>query len=255
MTDDRQLKENITKVWDTAFSDYDDCYAHGIKSAGEKAAWLTFLHSVFGPEALDVLDVGAGTGIISLLLAELGHRVKGIDLSKNMLSVAERKARIGGFDSVRFAIGDAEDTGEAAESYDVVTNRHLVWTLPHPEKAIAEWRRALKPGGRLIIMEGNWNFPSFGDRAQIFAGKCLLSLQERQNAFTHRGDYDAETKKALPMLRRENAEALASMVEAAGFRVQVLPLTDVDRAEKDAMPLARRLMNPYRRIAVIGTKV
>ena len=75
------------------------------------------------------------TGFVSLLLAELGHTCKGVDLSENMLSKAKEKAEKAGFHDVTFAIGDAEDTKEPADQYDVVINRHLVWTLPHPEKA------------------------------------------------------------------------------------------------------------------------
>ena len=89
---DKTIKKNITKLWNQAYINYDDCYAHGLKSEGEKKEWLRFLRKVIGKQTCSILDVGAGTGFVSLLLAELGHTCKGVDLSENMLSKAKEKA-------------------------------------------------------------------------------------------------------------------------------------------------------------------
>ena len=257
MLDDKHIKEEIAGNWDRASETYDDCYAHGIKSEAETREWLRLLDQLVeqGEIPRQVLDVGAGTGIITLLLARLGHRCKGLDLSENMLAVARHKAEAAGLDNVTFAVGDAEDTGEASGSYDVVINRHLVWTLPHPEQAIAEWKRVLKPGGKLIVLEGNWHYNRLPDRISMFFGRCLLSLQERRNAFSHQGDYGEELKASLPMLQSRNARRLAQMLREAGFAsVEVLPMTRVDRAEKAAMPLGYRLLNPHKRMAFVAVK-
>lgn len=251
---DKTIKSNITGLWNKAYANYDECYAHGLKSEGEKKEWIRFLKSVVPKNCEKILDVGAGTGFVSLLLAELGYNCKGLDLSENMLSRAKVKAKKAGFFNVQFVIGDAEDTKEEDNVYDVVINRHLVWTLPHPEKAIAEWKRVLKPGGTLIIMEGNWHYNRISDRIQVFLGKCLISLQEHKNAFANSGDYDKLTKKELPMLNSKNAKRLAEMVREAGLSVTVIPMRNVDRAEKRAMPLRYKLLNPHKRIAVIGIK-
>lgn len=255
MLDDQNIKTEIAENWNRASETYDACYAHGIQSEAETREWLALLDRLIEKKPSDVLDVGAGTGVISLLLARQGHRCKGLDLSEKMLAVARSKAEAAGYDNVTFATGDAEDTGEDSNRYDVVINRHLVWTLPHPEQAIAEWKRVLKPGGRLIILEGNWHYNRLPDRISVFFGRCLLSLQERRNAFSHQGDYGAELKKSLPMLQSQNARRLAQMVAGAGFAsVDIQPLTAVDRAEKAAMPLGYRLLNPHKRMAFIAVK-
>lgn len=251
---DKSVKQNITRLWNKAYVNYDECYAHGLKSEGERQEWLKFLSKVIEKQPLNILDVGAGTGFVSLLLAELGHTCKGIDLSENMLSKAKEKAEKAGFQNVNFVIGDTENTKEPEGLYDVVINRHLVWTLPHPEKAIREWKRVLKPGGRLVIMEGNWHYNRLSDRIQVFLGKCLITIVEHRNAFSNDGDYDKKTKENLPMLKSKNAKRLAEMVQNAGLKVTVIPMTDVDRAEKRAMPLRYRLLNPHKRITVIGVK-
>ena len=205
---------------------------------------------------MNVAVVGCGA-ISDIYLENMIHRFDNLNViacCANHPEHAKEKAEKAGFHNVTFAIGDAEDTKEPAEQYDIVINRHLVWTLPHPEKAIKEWKRVLKPGGRLVIMEGNWHYNRLSDRIQVFFGKCLITLVEHRNAFSNDGDYDKDTKEELPMMKSRNAKRLSRMVQDAGMKVTVLPMTEVDRAEKKAMPLRYRLLNPHKRITVIGVK-
>ena len=94
-----------------------------------------------------MLDAGCGTGILSLELAGRGHRVTGIDYAPEMLALAKEKANAAGA-AIRFEHADAEALPFAPASFDLVITRHVLWTLPHPEAAIIEWTRVLRPGGR-----------------------------------------------------------------------------------------------------------
>jgi ubiquinone/menaquinone biosynthesis C-methylase UbiE len=60
---------------------------------------------------------------------------------------AERQA------TIRFEQADAEQLPFAAASFDIAVSRHLLWTLPNPERAMDEWIRVLRPGGRLIVVD------------------------------------------------------------------------------------------------------
>ena len=60
---------------------------------------------------------------------------------------AERQA------TIRYEEADAEQLPFAAGSFDMAVSRHLLWTLPHPERAMDEWIRVLRPGARLIIVD------------------------------------------------------------------------------------------------------
>src|SRR5206468_6300757 len=56
--------------------------------------------------------------------------------------------------AVRFEPADAEHLPYPDGSFDLVISRHVLWTLPHPEEALDEWLRVLRPGGRLAIIDG-----------------------------------------------------------------------------------------------------
>src|SRR5207237_10912279 len=114
------------------------------------------------PTTLDALDVGCGTGFLSLELAGRGHRVTGIDFAPQMLAEARKKATAQRL-AVRFEEGDAEQLPFAAGSFDLVMTRHVLWTLPHPEPAVDEWIRVLRPGGRLAVMDSQCH-PSVVER-------------------------------------------------------------------------------------------
>ena len=102
-----------------------------------------------------VLDIGTGTGQLAVYLARGGFEVTGIDIAENMVTRAKEYAESQGLD-IDFRTGDAEDLAFGNNTFDAIVSRNTLWTLPHPEKALREWRRVLKPGGLLMISDGQW---------------------------------------------------------------------------------------------------
>jgi len=103
------------------------------------------------------IDVCCGTGDLALLLA--GYvgprgRVVGIDFSEEMLRVARRKTAAAGLAiSVGFALGDAESLALPDAAFDGATMGFGIRNTVHPEAALREIHRVLRPGGRLAILE------------------------------------------------------------------------------------------------------
>src|SRR6185312_10755327 len=81
-----------------------------------------------------------------------GHRVSAVDAAEAMLAVARGKARQAGL-TIDFRLADAAELPFAAASFDLVIQRHVLWTLPDPAAALAAWARVLRPGGRLVLIE------------------------------------------------------------------------------------------------------
>src|SRR5690606_2717550 len=99
-----------------------------------------------------------GTGSLSLLAAEQGHRVTGVDRSPAMVGLAREK--LAGRDAV-FLQGDAAAPPVGEQRFDVVLVRHVLWTLPEPGRVLRHWRGLLRRGrgparpvGRLVRGEG-----------------------------------------------------------------------------------------------------
>ena len=114
---------------------------------------------------LRVLEVGTGPGFFAILLRELGLDVTAIDLTPAMLAEAKENAgHLAGL--ISFMEMNAEALSFEDASFDAVISRNLTWNLPHPEEALAEWTRVLKPGGLLLNFDANWYAYLFDTSAQ-----------------------------------------------------------------------------------------
>ncbi len=153
--DNTGVKTLVKRHWGGRAATFDDRPNHGLHSAAQRQAWQNLITRLAGPPPLQVLDVGCGTGFLSLLLAEQGHQVVGIDLAPEMLARARAKAEATGL-TATFRPGDAESLDDPDGRYDLIVARHLIWTLPDPVRAIREWRRVLRPSGRVALIEGRW---------------------------------------------------------------------------------------------------
>ncbi|MFJ9130806.1 class I SAM-dependent methyltransferase [Streptomyces sp. NPDC102340] len=139
--------------WEAMAGEFDDEPDHGLRDPVVRAAWAERLAGWLPEGAGDVVDIGCGTGSMSLLAAERGHRVTGVDSAPGMLELARRK--LVGRDA-EFLLGDAAEPPVAAGAYDVVLARHVLWMLPDVAAVLRRWVSLLRPGGRLVLVEGVW---------------------------------------------------------------------------------------------------
>ena len=230
------LKASIVAAWDRGVEDYDDLVAHGRLTRSEADAWKAMLGQQLLPAPARVLEVGAGTGVMSLLIAELGYALTATDISRAMLQEARRKANQRGL-SITFEIVDAEVLPFRDGDFDVVFGRHILWTLPHPDRALMEWHRVLRPGGRLVLVDSLAITGSLTARVKRWLSDVLLSLRPRRPG--HR--YQAGTIASLPLLGNSDPNRYTGLMRAAGFEIiQVETLDRLKALESKAMPVAER---------------
>jgi len=146
------------EVWDHEAATFDEAADHGLRDPGVRAAWRELLLDVLPSSPATVADLGSGTGTLSLLLAEEGYAVAGVDVSPAMVRRARAKAATHPARAdVAFVQGDAARPPLSPGAYDVVLSRHVLWATPDPAAALARWVALLQPGGRLVLVEGHWS--------------------------------------------------------------------------------------------------
>lgn len=249
---DKQIKETIARSWDEASPNYDNYEGHGIRSAEEQIAWKRLASDSFPKAARTVLDVGCGTGELSLVFAEMGYQVTGIDISEKMLETARAKAQARKLDIV-YTTGDAENPQFSDESFDVVFNRHLLWTLPHPQEALNGWHRVLNEGGRAFIVDGVWDDGSMATRIKRSISAAGARVFEGKRH--HGGSYSEELKASLPNSRGTPLEKTTGYLTLAGFRnVASIDIGHIRDIQKKRMPAYARLNYDYLYYLVYGEK-
>jgi 2-polyprenyl-3-methyl-5-hydroxy-6-metoxy-1,4-benzoquinol methylase len=148
--------EQNREIWDKEAASFDMEIDHGLIGEDARAAWKAVLQNALNGQGLEVLDIGCGTGSLSILLAELGHRVTGVDLSPAMIDLAKAKTQKEG-QAIQFQVMDAAFPDFPAQRFDAILCRHLLWTLPEPAKVLQRWIKLLRPKGRLVLIEGFWH--------------------------------------------------------------------------------------------------
>jgi ubiquinone/menaquinone biosynthesis C-methylase UbiE len=233
------VKQQVAAHWGRRAANFDADFGHSIHTEAERAAWdRVFALIQGGRSGLDALDIGCGTGFLSLELARRGHRVTGIDFAPAMLALARQKAMQAGAD-IHFEEADAENLPLPPLSFDLVVTRHVLWTLPHPEAAIDEWIRVLRPGGRLAVIDG----------------QSLVKAGEEQAASARRSAEYAPIGDQLPFLMGRAQEEIEALFRAHGLSdVGGDPLADVIMAQNQRATAEGEELHPRRRYVVWGDK-
>ena len=111
------------------------------------------------PDGASVLDMGCGTGVVARALARRGGaaRIVGVDQSPAFVAAARRFAAAEKHDGVlEFRVGDAHAPPLGGERFDAAIAHTLLSHAADPPAALAAARRALKPGGKLVVFDGDY---------------------------------------------------------------------------------------------------
>lgn len=117
-------------------------------------SWEALGHMLFRlVPRVRIADLGAGEGVISQLLARNAEFVHAIDNSPKMVEFGKKLAEQHGIRNLEYKLGDLESVPLADASVDIALLSQALHHAPHPDKALAEAHRILKPGGRIAILD------------------------------------------------------------------------------------------------------
>lgn len=254
----RSVKDDIRDYWTIRAETYDASPGHGIATKAEIEAWRRLIRRHIGDgEGRQALDLACGTGVMTMLMHGLDFRVTGHDFTEAMMARARRKAQDAGT-AITFLTRDAEETMEPDHCYDVVIARHLVWTLTDPQKAFADWMRILKPGGRLLIIDGDFVRKHWLERLLPLLDRYLGKQEDGHSLLTSEQRQNHENIVSQVHFRQGiRAEDTARLFEGAGFaRLRIdTDLSDIRRARGISRMSRKGLVSTLQhRFAISGEK-
>ena len=168
---------------------------------------------------LSVLDIGTGPGFFPIVLGELGHNVMAIDCTENMLEKAKKLAQSEDI-TADFLKMDSHALSFEDNTFDLLINRNVTWTLYDPEKAYKEWYRVLKPGGRLLIFDANWLLGYYREDIRKQNQENEKLFHEKYGSPWETGGHGDESHiLSLPMGKVDRPEWDKQYLEKIGFQV------------------------------------
>lgn len=153
-TDDEALRLILTKRKDKMRAYFDELagrfgrhYVPGRSWKGVAEMLLKLLPPMV------IADIGAGEGTLSLLLAQRAERVIAVDNSEKMVAYGREAARKAGVSNIEYRVGDLEELPLEDASVDLALFSQSLHHALHPQDAVKEAARVLKPGGRVVILD------------------------------------------------------------------------------------------------------
>lgn len=159
-----------------------------------------------------VIDVGSGPGLLAVeMAAAVGAEglVCGIDVSDSMLAVAEARERPAGGAPIEFLAGGAGQIPFPEEHFDVAVSTQVLEYVDDVPGALAEMRRVLRPGGRLLVLDTDWDSLVWhcGDRERMLRVLAAWDqhlvdpyLPRTLGASLARGGFEVSETRVVPLL-------------------------------------------------------
>ena len=204
----------VRGVFDSVAGRYD--LMNDLMSLGIHRLWKSALIDWLAPRpGMHLLDVAGGTGDIAFRYLERGGgRVTVCDLTEEMVSVGRDRAIDRGIvDGIEWAVGDAEALPLAEASADAYTIAFGLRNVTRIDRALAEARRVLKPGGHFLCLEfSHLAWPALEPLYDRYSFSVLPALGEAVVGDRESYEYLAESIRRFPP-----QDELVERIEAAGL--------------------------------------
>lgn len=151
---------NLKSAVEKNFSYEAEQYSENVKIELESnlpAQWISLIQKYIPhTDYENILDIGTGPDFFPIILSKHGYTVTGIDCTPAMLEEAKKNLQM--YDvSADLLHASGELLPFADNSFDCVISRNVTWTLLDTKQSYKEWLRVLRPGGKILIFDANWN--------------------------------------------------------------------------------------------------
>ncbi len=199
--------QEVSAMFDQVAKNYDK--TNDLLSFYQSRLWRKALKKVVSPSAgMRILDVAAGTGTSSMALMVSGAKVVAADFSKGMLEEGKRR-----YPDIDFVYADAMNLPFKDAEFDAVTISFGLRNVQDHKKALSEFYRVLKPGGKLVVCEFSSVRGILGGLYRFYLRKILPLVARLVSSNPAAYSYLSESIEAWP-----NQEQLKSDIEELGFK-------------------------------------
>lgn len=160
-----------------------------------------------------VADLGAGEGLISQMLAHRAERVWCIDNSPRMVEVGTALARKNGLANLAYKLGDIEDVPLPDRSVDLAILSQALHHANHPQTAVNEAHRILRPGGQLVVLDLKEH--TFARAHELYGDLWLGFKENALHAYLKRAGFQ---RVEVTVVARESAEPHFETLLASGIK-------------------------------------
>ena len=160
-----------------------------------------------------IADLGAGEGLVSQLLAQRARQVWCIDNSPRMVEVGTELAKKNGLDNLAYRLGDIEDVPLADKSVDVAILSQALHHARHPQKAVNEAARILRPSGQLLVLDLNEH--GFEKARELYADHWLGFKESVLHGLLKKAGLEQVSVTAVA---KESAEPYFETLLASGIK-------------------------------------
>ena len=181
------------------------CPGRSWEAIGHLALWLT--------PSIEIADLGAGEGLISQLLAKRSKQVWCIDNSPRMIEVGTELAKKNDLANLTYKLGDIEKVPLADASVDVAILSQALHHAQHPQIAVQEAFRILKPEGQILILDLNEH--TFEKARELYADVWLGFKESVLHQFLKKAGFQ---NVEVSLTAKETTEPYFETLLASGYK-------------------------------------
>lgn len=215
----------IKAYWNKRAEGYSISNKESLKSDEKQQYEEFFKKYIKADKKLKTIDMGCGPGFLAILLADIGYDSFAFDCTENMLLKAEENARDLGV-KITTIKGDAQNPKIEDNTFDLLVSRNLVWNLENPEKAYKEWIRIVKPGGKIIIIDGN-------HYCYLFDKRYMEERKRNKHMYEHKNIMGVNTEEInkiaydLPLSKKMCPEWDKNILISLGVKIINIDINEI----------------------------